>query len=50
MHFGDALFVAVTCEEMAVFPARNAPGEDARGVLRVRDDDHSVMRARQQMR
>ncbi|HSC05698.1 MAG TPA: hypothetical protein VLD59_02630 [Steroidobacteraceae bacterium] len=50
MLFIEVHFVAAASEEMAVFPALNAPGEDARDVAGVRDDDHSVMRARQRMR
>jgi hypothetical protein len=50
MLFVDVHFVAAASKEMAVFPAPNAPGVDARNVAGVRDDDHSVMRARQPMR
>jgi hypothetical protein len=50
MLFADVHFAAAACNEMAVFPARDAPGVDARNVAGVRDDDHSVMRARQPMR
>jgi hypothetical protein len=50
MLFIEVHFVAAASEEMAVFPAPNAPGEAARNVAGVRDDDHSVKRARHRSR
>jgi hypothetical protein len=50
MQFVDAHFAAAAREEMAVFPVRKAPEEPERNAAFVRDDDHSVKRARHRVR